>query len=170
MACHYHSAPSRPAVPLHLQHHTDRQTHTHTHPAPCVDSHILYSSTHVECVLSNSQPDEWEGKTERKTESGWWGGVGGLKVKETERENLESWVYIHAATTHLLDYMNMYICIYVWVWVLRAVCVIETLCGCSSLAGVWGCTTPHNLIRVFTFFTNRFFFRVSPVHCRTCGG
>ena len=53
--------------------------HTHTHPVPCVDSHILYSSTltHVECVLSNSQPVEWKGKTERKTESGWGEGKRG---------------------------------------------------------------------------------------------
>lgn len=75
MACHYHSAPSRPAVPLHLQLHA----HTHTHPASCVSSHILYSSTLTlsptlsVCSLSNSHPDEWEGKTERETKSGWVG-------------------------------------------------------------------------------------------------
>lgn len=89
---------------------THRQTHTH--PAPCVDSHILYSSTltHVECVLSNSQPDECEGKTESGCGGG--GGWGGLKVKEAERENLESEVYIHAENTHLHDYMDL--CIYVF--------------------------------------------------------
>lgn len=38
------------------------------------------------------------------------GGEGGLKVKETERENLESEAYIHAETMHLHDNMN--ICVF----------------------------------------------------------
>lgn len=59
---------------------TQTHTHTHIHPAPCVNSHILYSSTltRVECMLSNSRPDEVEAKTERKTEN----------VKDTERRKL----------------------------------------------------------------------------------
>lgn len=133
MACHYHSAPSRPAVPLHLQYHTD--SHTHTHHAPCVDSHILYSSalTHVECVLSYSQPDEWEGKTERKAKSRCGEGT------QSERK-LRECAFIQRPCICMVIY------IYVCFLGVYAICLLwgntrlsptETVCGCRYLR-------PHN--------------------------
>lgn len=129
--------------------------HTHTHRAPCVDSHILYSSTltHVECVLSNSRARWVRGKDKRGRRR--VGGVVGLKVKETQRENLDS---TFMQTAHLHDCMNLcvaHVCVPLKAALLweknSRLSPIETLCGWHRLAGTQGyAATPHNLILLCT--------------------
>lgn len=85
----------------------DTDTHARTHPAPCVSSHILYSSTltHAECTISNRhQMSERERQRGRPRV----GGVGRLKVKDKERGNFDTKGYIHAEIMRLQVWVNSY--------------------------------------------------------------
>lgn len=88
------------------------QTGRRTHIGTLTDIHstLALSPTLSVCSQTASQMSERERQRGRPRV----GGVGRLKVKETERENLKSEECIHAQTMHLHYYMNMCMCVCVF--------------------------------------------------------
>lgn len=91
---------------LCLPTYSNAQTSRHTHPAPRVSSHILYSIALSPTLSVCSQPATQMSERERRQGRPGVGGVGRLKVKDKERETYKSEVHFGAETSHLHDCTN----------------------------------------------------------------
>lgn len=136
--------------------------HTHTHTLHLVLT-VIYSILALSppvlsvCSHSHSHPDDWEGKTEKKAESGW----GGETESERRRKGkLREW------GEHLFRGLCICMIIHMSFMCGRVPCTsllensrlsrTETLCGRSSLASVWARVAPRDLACALTFLAAPF--------------
>lgn len=139
---------------------TQAGRHTRTHTLHLVLT-VIYSTLALSPTLSVcSHIASHMSERERHRGRPRVGGLEGLKVKETERENLESEGYIHVKTTFTWLYASIHVgheCVF-----FRAVCYMSALrkfpLWVLQLNRHLRCITPNNLVLVFIFFTNWFLF------------